>query len=123
MHTTDRWPPARSPRTGRADVPASDRASPPLRPPPPLRHPGPLTAPHKVRPIPTNEQPKRQRVPARKPKPAGTAAFVPLKTERLILRRWRAADRAAYVAMLIDPEVGYWLIVLKNSLLVALAEG
>ena len=32
-----------------------------------------------------------------------------IETERLILRRWRAADRAAYVAMLIDPEVGYWL--------------
>ena len=32
-----------------------------------------------------------------------------IETERLILRRWRAADRASYVAMMGDPEVGYWL--------------
>ena len=32
-----------------------------------------------------------------------------IETERLILRRWRAADRAPYAAMMADPEVGYWL--------------
>jgi RimJ/RimL family protein N-acetyltransferase len=30
-------------------------------------------------------------------------------TTRLILRRWKAADRAPYAAMMADPEVGYWL--------------
>jgi len=59
----------------------------------------------KVRPIPTNEQPKRQRVPARKPKPAGTAAFVPLKTERLILRPLRPRDAEAMHRLVNDWEV------------------
>ena len=32
-----------------------------------------------------------------------------IETKRLILRRWRGADRAAYAAMMADPEVGRWL--------------
>ncbi len=32
-----------------------------------------------------------------------------IQAERLILRRWRDADRAPYAAMMADPEVGYWL--------------
>lgn len=32
-----------------------------------------------------------------------------IETERLILRRWRAADRAPFVALHEDPEVAYWL--------------
>ena len=32
-----------------------------------------------------------------------------LETARLILRPWRAADRPAYIALAIDPEVGAWL--------------
>jgi RimJ/RimL family protein N-acetyltransferase len=32
-----------------------------------------------------------------------------IETERLILRRWREADRAPYAAMMGDPQVGYWL--------------
>ena len=32
-----------------------------------------------------------------------------IETERLVLRQWREADRAAYLAMMADPEVGYWL--------------
>ncbi len=32
-----------------------------------------------------------------------------IETDRLILRRWRPADRAPYAAMLADPEVGDWL--------------
>ncbi len=32
-----------------------------------------------------------------------------IETERLILRRWRAADRTPYAAMMGDAEVGYWL--------------
>ncbi len=32
-----------------------------------------------------------------------------IETERLILRPWMEADRAAFVAMMGDPEVGYWL--------------
>jgi RimJ/RimL family protein N-acetyltransferase len=32
-----------------------------------------------------------------------------IETERLILRRWREADRSPYAAMMADPEVGYWL--------------
>ena len=32
-----------------------------------------------------------------------------LETERLILRRWRDADRAPYAAMMADPRVSDWL--------------
>jgi ribosomal-protein-alanine N-acetyltransferase len=32
-----------------------------------------------------------------------------IETERLILRRWRAADLAPYAAMMADPAVIYWL--------------
>ncbi len=32
-----------------------------------------------------------------------------ITTERLILRQWRDQDREPYVAMMADPEVGYWL--------------
>jgi ribosomal-protein-alanine N-acetyltransferase len=32
-----------------------------------------------------------------------------IETERLILRRWREADRAPYVAMMLDPQVSAWL--------------
>ena len=32
-----------------------------------------------------------------------------INTERLILRRWRPEDKEPYVAMMADPEVGYWL--------------
>jgi RimJ/RimL family protein N-acetyltransferase len=32
-----------------------------------------------------------------------------IETERMILRRWRDADRAPYAGMMADPEVGYWL--------------
>jgi RimJ/RimL family protein N-acetyltransferase len=32
-----------------------------------------------------------------------------IETPRLILRRWRAADREPYAAMLADPEVADWL--------------
>ena len=32
-----------------------------------------------------------------------------IETDRLILRRWRDADRAPYAAMMADPEVGDWL--------------
>jgi RimJ/RimL family protein N-acetyltransferase len=32
-----------------------------------------------------------------------------IETERLILRRWRAADLAPFAAMMADPEVGDWL--------------
>ena len=39
----------------------------------------------------------------------GRAAPGVIETERLILRRWRAADRGPYVAMMADPQVGYWL--------------
>ena len=38
-----------------------------------------------------------------------------IETERLILRRWRGADRAAYAAVMADPEVGYWLGGTMNS--------
>jgi RimJ/RimL family protein N-acetyltransferase len=31
------------------------------------------------------------------------------ETERLILRRWRDADREAYADIMVDPEVGKWL--------------
>lgn len=36
----------------------------------------------------------------------GTAT---VETERLILRQWREADRAAYLAMMAEPDVAYWL--------------
>ncbi|MFI4964663.1 MAG: GNAT family N-acetyltransferase [Caulobacterales bacterium] len=32
-----------------------------------------------------------------------------IETERLILRRWREADREPYVAMMLDPQVSDWL--------------
>jgi RimJ/RimL family protein N-acetyltransferase len=32
-----------------------------------------------------------------------------IETERLILRRWRAADLDSYATMMADPDVGYWL--------------
>ena len=32
-----------------------------------------------------------------------------IEAERLILRRWRDADRAPYVAMMLDPDVSQWL--------------
>jgi RimJ/RimL family protein N-acetyltransferase len=32
-----------------------------------------------------------------------------ITTSRLILRPWRETDREPYVAMMADPEVGYWL--------------
>ena len=32
-----------------------------------------------------------------------------IETERLILRQWRSQDRAAWNAMMGDPEVAYWL--------------
>ncbi len=32
-----------------------------------------------------------------------------IETPRLLLRRWRDSDREPYVAMMADPEVGYWL--------------
>jgi RimJ/RimL family protein N-acetyltransferase len=32
-----------------------------------------------------------------------------IETERLILRRWREADRAPHAAMMADPHVGDWL--------------
>ncbi len=32
-----------------------------------------------------------------------------IETQRLILRRWRPSDLAAYAAMMDDPEVTYWL--------------
>ncbi len=32
-----------------------------------------------------------------------------IETERLVLRPWEEPDRAAFVAMLTDPEVGAWL--------------
>ena len=76
-----------------------------MRPPPPLRHPGPLTAPHKVRPIPTQVQPKPPRKTARKPKAAGGASFEPLKTERLTLRPLRAKDAEALHRLVNDWEV------------------
>ncbi len=34
---------------------------------------------------------------------------VAIETERLILRQWREADRAACLAMMAEPEVAYWL--------------
>ncbi len=32
-----------------------------------------------------------------------------IETERLVLRRWREADREPYVAMMLDPQVSDWL--------------
>jgi len=32
-----------------------------------------------------------------------------IETERLVLRPWREVDLAAYLAMMADPEVAYWL--------------
>jgi RimJ/RimL family protein N-acetyltransferase len=32
-----------------------------------------------------------------------------IETDRLILRPWREADRAPFLAMSADPEVMYWL--------------
>jgi len=32
-----------------------------------------------------------------------------IETERLVLRAWREADREPYLAMMADPDVGYWL--------------
>jgi RimJ/RimL family protein N-acetyltransferase len=32
-----------------------------------------------------------------------------IQTERLVLRRWREADREPYVAMMLDPKVSAWL--------------
>jgi 8-oxo-dGTP diphosphatase len=59
----------------------------------------------KVRPIPTNQQPKRRRNTARKPKAAGAASFEPLKTERLSLRPLRPNDAEALHRLVNDWEV------------------
>ncbi len=41
---------------------------------------------------------------------AGISGWIEMiKTERLILRRWRDEDREPYAAVMADPEVGYWL--------------
>ena len=32
-----------------------------------------------------------------------------IETERLILRPWAETDRAAWMAMMADPDIGYWL--------------
>jgi 8-oxo-dGTP diphosphatase len=59
----------------------------------------------KVRPIPTNEHPKRPRKTGSKPKPAGGASFEPLKTERLTLRPLRPNDAEAMHRLVNDWEV------------------
>ena len=59
----------------------------------------------KVRPIPTNEQTKRPRKTARKPKAAGGAPFEPLKTERLTLRPLHPDDAEALHRLVNDWEV------------------
>jgi 8-oxo-dGTP diphosphatase len=59
----------------------------------------------KVRPIPTNEQPKRPRKTSRRPKPAGATEFEPLKTERLTLRPLTADDAEALHRLVNDWEV------------------
>jgi 8-oxo-dGTP diphosphatase len=59
----------------------------------------------KARPIPTNEQPKRPRKTARKPKAAGAASFEPLKTERLTLRPLHPNDAEALHRLVNDWEV------------------
>ena len=59
----------------------------------------------KVRPIPTNEQPKRPRKAARKPKAAGGGSFEPLKTERLTLRPLHPNDAEALHRLVNDWEV------------------
>ena len=63
-----------------------------------------VTACHRVRPIPTSEQPKRPRKTVRKPRPA-QAAFAPLKTERLSLRPLHARDAEALHRLVNDWEV------------------
>jgi 8-oxo-dGTP diphosphatase len=59
----------------------------------------------KVRPIPTNEQPKPPRKTARKPRAAAGASFEPLKTERLTLRPLRPNDAEALHRLVNDWEV------------------
>lgn len=59
----------------------------------------------KVRPIPTNELPKRPRKTARKPGAAGGTSFEPLKTERLTLRPLRPNDAEALHRLVNDWEV------------------
>jgi 8-oxo-dGTP diphosphatase len=59
----------------------------------------------KVRPIPTNEHPKRPRKSGPKSKVAGGAAFEPLKTERLTLRPLRPKDAEALHRLVNDWEV------------------
>ena len=38
-----------------------------------------------------------------------------IETERLILRQWREADRPAWLSMMADPDVGYWLGGLRTA--------
>jgi 8-oxo-dGTP diphosphatase len=59
----------------------------------------------KVRPILTNDQLKRPRKTARKPKAAGGASFEPLKTERLTLRPLRPNDAESLHRLVNDWEV------------------
>jgi 8-oxo-dGTP diphosphatase len=59
----------------------------------------------KVRPIPTNEQPKPPRKTTRKPKVAAGTSFEPLKTERLTLRPLRPNDAEALHRLVNDWEV------------------
>jgi 8-oxo-dGTP diphosphatase len=79
----------------------------PAAPPEPICGNATLTQRHadKVRPIPTNEQPKRPRKTARKSKAAGGSSFEPLKTERLTLRPLHPDDAEALHRLVNDWEV------------------